>query len=634
MKLPPDGLDPEDIAELSRTTEPRKPPPKGQANLTVLPGGEGPELDGSEGWLVGDGWELFVQVGKGDEVRLVHFADFDIKATGVSEGGEVPRTYYVRVSRKRQRDVLELLLPSATLANKEKMAIWLAGLGLTVAPPSSGMAWTTRILRRLESQDPTAFEVVTALGWDDRAQAFICHEGQITTDGMHPHGLVRPAPTIQEWAPYRYGMADGGDVLREILTFQEQRDVAVFGSWLVAVLLKPQIKAAAFPHAIVEGLSGSGKTNGFYGIAVRFTGRLGGGDIPTPASMRNALAAHKSGIVWLDDPESIQDLVELMRQGASGGAKSKMAEDNTGKVMARLEGSCLVSAEAVALVGASKAMVNRVVRMRASKASNRRSLHDPEQWQWADVLDFHQRHPDLSEYAGWFVQECLKRASMLEGTEGLAPTGDRHDDNVGILRACARILADIVGDGYEWIASEVDAWAGEQVNPGDESYLTLALLPEILRRTEYPQKPASGDRRWPVSPVLMRPDPQEATKTKGAGRMYLWVNLPNVASWEKADKNGRVDEQQGSIDSLMTQADALGITAERTISPKLMDNRQTVKYRRVPYDLGRRIIDRAMDSVHREISGQASGQALPVYQGYLELGDMKVILSEEFIPSE
>jgi len=97
-------------------------------------------------------------------------------------------------------------------------------------------------------------------------------------------------------------------VLDEVLTYHDETVTSVFGAWWAACLLKPQIEVATslFPFVAIEAPSESGKTNGFFQMMTQLNGNTRGETQPTKAALRDMAAAHRNGIVWVDDPAMLE----------------------------------------------------------------------------------------------------------------------------------------------------------------------------------------------------------------------------------------------------------------------------------------------------------------------------------------
>ena len=185
-----------------------------------------------------------------------------------------------------------------------------------------------RILRYLEDQNPPAYQEVPYLGWHEGV-GFVTHEGVITASGLEPHRGLMPSPTLQNLAPFRYGMGDeekAVQILREILTYQDRRVAAVFGAWWTATILKGQIvdKVGHFPYFAVEAASESGKTRGYFRMMLNLGGSTRFGEW-TKAATRDAIGSHRNGIVHIDDSNRLR---QHRRPVAAGDQRGQRGQES------------------------------------------------------------------------------------------------------------------------------------------------------------------------------------------------------------------------------------------------------------------------------------------------------------------
>lgn len=530
------------------------------------------ELDETNGWLAGTGDELRAQTRvKIDEewvVGLEHWANFDLEAIGVVTAPDEERVYSVRLT-PTGKEPLEALLSSKDLADNRRLTAWLAQYGCGVLPPDT--IWPRsgtpgeRLRRYVDAQDPPAFKVAQHLGWHD-PDGFITHEGRITADGPHPFLNVRPHPNLLKsgTAPYRYGFDAGWqDVLREVLTFHDDTVCSVYGSWVMALLLRPQIRkvVSQFPFMAIQAPSGSGKSTGFFPLMVQLAGNHAGHITPTKASLRDYMASNQSGIVWIDDLDDPEYITELLRSSTVEGVVTKKGEDNTTQVGAQLVSGVVLSGEELGL-STQKALLDRAIMLTAPDPKSRKSQKPGREdvRQWEDVVALRERTgDDLTRYAGSIVQAALSHADMVSQIARLTPVnGGRWADKMAVVRLGARVLSELTGDPEH--VTRVDAWVDQQVDTGDENALTLQLLPAALSytvRTERPVVISDFGGTQIVSPVVVKDG-------------EVWFSPEHLAKWWETSQRGNVEKRVATKEVLIEQAKAMGLGGAKHIDRKPM----------------------------------------------------------------
>lgn len=602
---------------------------KEHAKVLGVPGADGveggaePEAD--NGWLVSGGSRLLVQcrikTTHGDKdvytLTLEEWADFDIRALGVVEDAEAERAYDVELVRKRHGDLIRAVLPAKVAADSRQLSGWLAEYGVFISPPDSihpkNPGITVRLGKYLESQNPAHFRVVDHLGWHvdrDGVGGFVTHEGVITAIEVKPHRDVMPHPQLRNWAPYRYGFAkdeaEAVAVLREILTFHDETVTSVFGAWWAACLLKPQIHkvASQFPFMALEATSESGKTTGFFSMMLALAGNTNGNVNPTKAALRDFMSAHSSGIVWIDDLDDAEGLMELLRQATGEGSVAKKGEDRTTTKNSRLVSPILLSGEHLNL-NSQKALVDRAIQVSVPSPTSRRSTRDPQVLQWVDVVALKRKYPDLSALSGTLVQAVLRHADLIEMLPSLVgKQGGRYGDKIGVLRLGAALLAAVTGDTSH--IQRVDDWCEAQVDVGAENTLTLSVLPAALSQTGWRSRPQGADGAWPVTPCLVvTPEKPVGTSagakgkkvTAGPGEPTVWFSPRLLGMWWSAYRHGRIETRTESADALEQQARALGLGGALGEGRKRFyvdgDSNKKVIYWSLPTDLGRLVLARS-----------------------------------------
>lgn len=553
------------------------------------------------GWLASGLNCILVQVrekrGDSTEMSLARWMNADLRVLGVIHSGE--RIYEVEV-RRADGLVTEDALPATTIADARKLAGWLANHGVSIGTPDNvapaRMREQARLLRYLEAQPAEALEAVPALGWHDESEAFITHEGVIRASGPGDYESVRPEPSLREWAPYRYGHSgeeESRSVLREVLAFHHEEVAAVFGAWWAACLLKPQISevASQFPFMALEAASESGKTTGFFSLMLQLAGSDSGNTNPTRAALRDYLSAHKSGIVWVDDLDSLEAHGELLRNVTVGGSLVKKGEGNHKQVVAQMRAGLVVSGESLGLAG-QKALLDRAILLEVPSPKDRSSRGDANRPQWDDVLDLRKRHPDLTAFAGDMVRGALSRLDLVGEFRDLRPGTGRTADKLAVIRLGARLLAELSGE--DWVVERADAWVTGIPDLGAENALTMRLIPLALQRTGWKSRPEGPEpsRRTVSTPAFVDRDNEMAPT--------VWFSPGLLADWwEREPPAGKfVDPRIESRNALVQQARALGLGGVRGEGRKhwrLATGEGEHIYWRVPEALSLTLINRSQE---------------------------------------
>ena len=520
------------------------------------------------------------------------------------------RTYWVQIIRKVRGtgdiETIDGILPASVCGDDRALRKWLAKFACTVNPPNN-MAPNTgtpglRIQRYLESQRPPVVKVTKTLGWDQEILngkgGFVSHDGIIVAEELLDCDTVGvkpdPALLVGGLAPHRYGFEhdakEARRVLSEVVTFHHDETTSVFGAWWAACLLKPQIEehSSLFPFMAVEAPSESGKTNGFFDLMTQLNGNVGGETQPTKAALRDMAAAHRNGIVWVDDLDDPTYLTELLRAATSGGTLTKMGEDRESVKATKIVSPIVISGEALGM-GTQKALIDRAIILKATSPTSRRSLHDPSKAQWDDVLALQRQYPNgLADVAGWMVQEALGVQEQVTDAvrEGRQGGSGRSVDKIAILRAGARLLDYLVattpkqieaawrGEGAH--AKRVEVWVVKTADEGiasNENTLTLQVLPWALRTFQYPEQAKAGDRGELDSPVFVKDAgltlPAETLrilgmtpKEDGPGPV-IWFNTALLAQAFEREYRGKVERRTQTETALKDQADAIKAPAKR-----------------------------------------------------------------------
>ena len=557
------------------------------------------------GWLQSGEVCILAQVRERDvegawQLALAPWLNADLRAIGVVIS-ETKRTYHVEI---RDGNIRQATLSSETIGATQALAKWFAGHGLSLAAPDGmyprAMRANDRLSAYLESQKPRKFAEADALGWHEESAAFITHEGVIRADGPHDFESVRPAEHLKNWAPFRYGFEEDYEArstLREVLTFHEERVTAVHGSWWAACLLKPQIahEFSQFPIMALEAPSESGKSVGYMPAITQLGGDLRGKGRLTSASLRDAISAHRSGIVWVDDMDSIKAIGELIRGATVEGSVTKKGADQSSNITVHLHAALCISGEALGLSD-QKALLDRSVLLEVPSPVDRMSLHGNYS-QYQDIVELKRRHPDLTVFSGTLVAAALKMApeipaKALELREGAG----RFSDKLTIMRLGAWLLRGLVGrDSSQWIEREVEAWIKEQQASYNttENALTLKILPAALARTARVSQPLSPTAKLSkheiASPVFVKGD-------------EVWFSPRHLADWWSKENNGRIEERTETEAALTQQAKVIGCVATKARGSTYKEfmyqkvdgghsGRHT--YHRLPADLAAEVLARA-----------------------------------------
>ena len=551
----------------------------------------------------------------GYRTELRQWANADIRALGVVEDEDAARTYDVEIRRKRQQDTRKDLLPAATLADQRKLSAWLAGHGVNITTPTerevSRMTPTARLQSYIEAQKPPHFKVVQALGWD--GTGFICHEGVIRNDGLHGYAGTKPDPVLRKRGEWRYGFVEpelAVETLNEVLTFHHETVASVFGAWWAACLLKPQLQqvSSQFPFMALEAPSESGKTTGMFSKLIQLAGNGQGQTSYTMASMRNAIAAHHSGIVWVDDEDSLDHLMQLLRIATGEGSYTKMSEDHSSSVTVKLVSPILLSGEALQM-STQKALKDRAVLLEVPSPVERRSKNDPNRPQWDDIVQLSLRHPDLTTMAGTMVQLALQQAHWVDKLAELrGSNAKRFGDKIAILKVGARVLAGMTGDDRH--IERVETWVEQQEDTGAENALTLKILPTALQILGFPDRVYGPERDMPPTPVFMRP--------AGQPLEGVWFSVNHLALWWAQYRRNGIESRTESREAIDQQARALGLPNQVKRIKVIGHPNIRPSYWRLPDDIAEKIIGRAQGDTDG-YTDQLDPQVYPTHSDSLEI---------------
>lgn len=572
------------------------------------------------GFLSSDGRRLFtvVRVKDGDDRQQdlpYPWLNGDIRVTGVNEDDVGARAYEVLITREDGTQISDIVKPSRLASGAES---WLGGFGLSVVSPPNGKTEViqktssgARLIRFFESQKPPRFKVVPCLGWDPVSETFLTNTGVILgvpdEADVSPFQGFRPRPeiAINSLVNSHYGFdaseSEALEVLREVMHFHFEDFTAVFASFCIASVLKGQIEPLTnvWPYPVVEAPSGSSKSSGFIPMIQQLIGRKGKAGTFTKPAARDALGAHRCLPEWIDDPDNLDTVTELLRLCASGGtSKRKGGVDFQKNIETALVQTPIITAESVNLSD-QKAYADRMISLTLKQPQSRVSRHSPPGSppipQINDIDDLRARyHGDLSCLAGHIVSMVLQRRGLVTPErfrEYRAGHPGRHADKLAIVKVGAVVLTDLLGAGYEWVLEEVDRWIESQDYNPNANRMTSKIVPDALTLLGSHHLPTHWDGAAPT-PVLVRKDKE--------GTLALWVNPRHLALWWHAHVNGKIEKRTDTEEALTQQADALGMKGTRagTINvdyikanyTNMAGNKTNAVYRRVPDAIGERII--------------------------------------------
>lgn len=443
------------------------------------------------GYLAGTGVTLMTECTAGQDAPNygAEWADFDIKAIGKMDTDD-RLIYVVDFHHKSGFIRRNMQLDPRIFSQANTMTAWLVSQGGTVMPPRNDAHQNhnaaARLFRYIRAQDPPAFSTVDHLGWSDAG--FVTHEGTLRPSGLVTDNGVRPQPGLTGVVQYRYGEVpeeEALDVLRAVLTFQDEQVTSVFAAWWAMAILKGQYKTPLFPFMAIEAGSGSGKTTGFFAMMVQLIGNAEGHGQSTIAAMRDSVSGHRNGIVWIDDVSDPAAVADIIRQATSEGSRSKKSTDRTKTESMTLRSPILISGEDLGTMMDEKAMIERAVQLDVPSPIDRMSLIDPTRPQWDDIKALNVRYEDdLTRVAGTLVRLVLGNATLLPQLPELKVGNSRHADKLAILRMGARIVSAVTGDPTH--VTRVDEWVQAQADPGEYNTVILRVIPWALMDLSYP----------------------------------------------------------------------------------------------------------------------------------------------------
>lgn len=527
----------------------------------------------ANGWLIGDGQRLstLIEIGSGDDKIMEpgEWADFDIRVRSITRASDGTLVYTVDLFTD-DHTYEGIQLDPAIFSTDSRLTQWLATRGATILPVPydkyAGFSNRARLAKYLKNQQAISSNAVRHLGWNTALQEFIVHEGIIGDLQIQPHSGSVPDAVLTSWAPYVYGTVsedEAVEVLREVLTYQDETVTSVFAAWWVMALLKGRFQTSQFPFMSIEAPSESGKTTGFFALMIGMAGNTGGHGRYTAPAFRDALAGHRNGITWLDDMTEITDLQDTIRQVTAEGHTSKKGTDRRETETVQLLCPLVISGEGLGTVMSEKAMRDRAINLEVSSPKGRKSLKDPSRPQWDDIQDMLARYggkpENMTAIAGTLVALVHERASMLAEMKQLRTSTGRHGDKMSIIRMGARIIADMTGDDSH--VERIDTWCAMQTDEGSINYAIGEIIPWFLRANLIP------------------------TSAKGHQAAYydshadtVWVSPQKLAdAWrQRSGLTGR-ERQLGTEDAIRAELKANGV--ELTGKPKWVDKQANQKAR-------------------------------------------------------
>jgi hypothetical protein len=572
----------------------------------------------NNGFVTGNGSVMFVQaqIGAGEDSHYeqVPMALFDIVCNGVAVAEDDTRSYWIELRAGGRR--IERTIPAEVFGDDRALKRLLASFGVTANLPTNvwpqGMSVSSRMLMYIESQRPPVVKLTDVLGWSGADEYFVTHDGLIRADGFESAADAGVVANVElrtrDVAPFHYGFErtweEAQSVLRQVLEFQDDETVAVFGAWWAACFLKPQFqeRTAVFPFFGVEAASESGKTNGFFSLMVALNGNYRGQIAPTRPVLRDSASANRNGIVWADDLDSLEVYGEILRASTSNGTASKMDMDRNGIKNTQIVSPILISGETLGMSD-QKALADRSIVISPPSPTGRRSKHGD--WsQWEDVKNLIGQFKDssnmgLTVLAGHFARESLRREEeALAALQRASRTmKGRAGDKLSVLVAGAQLLDSLLDDPEAWTergtyTARVIEWSkSTQAELPQDNTLTMRVLPWAVRHfgaEGHMEKPTMGLFANIMTPIKVVQTGE--TDLLADGIPELWVSVPNLAlAWAK-HKMGRVTDRTETEAAMVGQMDR--ITVAGSSKPHRVGT-ETVRMRKVQPEYVALVMERA-----------------------------------------
>ncbi len=338
-------------------------------------------------------------------------------------------------------------------------------------------------------------------------------------------------------------------------------------------------------------------------MMVQLNGNTRGQGMSTYATLRNSMAAHNNGIVWIDDMDEPGKTMELLRAATAGGSVSKQSgEGFENTVEFHLVAPIFLSGESLG-VSNQKALADRAVQLQVGSPTKRHSLHNPEQLQWADIEAIQERYPNgMSALAGWYVQTALAQTDLvvvaLRQAKQTAGKGRAAKKNA-ILLVGAMLLDSLVATGPDDVTA---AWQGGGVHYGrvlawaklqqaayheQDNALTMEVLPWALRYFNMPDRPYFREK-GESDPVFVE-DQDGRTGLDGTGGPVIWFNVELLAAaWARENRGSKIQDRVHSAESLQKQV--AGVKTGNSKAKRFADAGKPLRWAQIGGELAQRII--------------------------------------------
>lgn len=546
--------------------------------------------------LADDGRSVEILTTHGDMEVMHEYLNCGVVAKMIVDDGE-RRFYLLEIRGAAHNGPKYITVEPSTLVDPRTRARFFADLGYTIDPPRTPayeMTDSARLVRFVESQKPPTGRAAPCLGWT--GDRFLTPDGMFVGDGTD--GLVEfddqiPHPDVVSSATATYGDTVSREelvqVLREVYTFQTPRVASVAMSWLLICLLKGTYHTSIAPILYVDASSGSGKTNGFFAFLVALSGNTSGSGTITVPRIRQQLAANRNGIVWVDDISNIRGLDETLRQAASRGTHTKTdTTDNKGTIIQHMVGNVLLSCEGVGRTMSEKAMRDRVIRLQVPSVRDRKS-HKGDYPQWEDIKAllgrYGARSEDYAPFARRMAGTLVRTLARYAPLQLEVAHGGRHGEKHALLRAGARVLADLLG--FDEPVAEVEAWIALDQDLGGQNLFIGEIAPRLLREFGYP----SGwlGRRFGNDNAIM------PLFVEG-NRIYVNPGLC-ADEWSKLRDTDARDRQLGSKEAIQKELADVGVTARGSrVERRNRDTGVRLHYWQLSRELSGRILERSPEA--------------------------------------
>lgn len=536
--------------------------------------------DEARGWLFArepTGYDTPIENRDGT-VEYMAVTDFSLKATGVIVSSNYSRRVFIVDCYLADGTVITgQKIDTDTMCDTARFKKWLARRGMNVydhrKDPRGGVLGQ-RLIKLLESQQPTALQSRDYYGWCDETQAFITELGEVTINGLQPFTKVHPEDKLRTDAPsmFRFDadLASARDWLQRVLALQPEVESAKIGAWAMMLLLRGQWQGL-LPGLLVQASAGTGKTR-YFQLLFKLLGSTNEGESLTLPAMRDKLLGNTSNAVWLDDVALGDREQQLMRGAITSGKVTHKQQglDGWETVEKTMRASIVVSGEGVDWYR-QKALRDRFIEVQFT--TDIRTVD-------ADKLLVE----DIGRGSGALLVSILSNASRLGELEALREGVTQRDDHARTtLRIGARILDAVLGTGHKWTRI-LDGWylgSAQEESKGQSGENVLNVIPTLWTRLGEPKGPGVGALKFPVWY-------DEVEKT-------FWINAKNVADQWNQTQRGLNDRlrQLTNPASITRELDACG-ASESTNKPTKMDanhKRSSAKYRQLPANYTRMALD-------------------------------------------